>query len=125
MLQIATGVKDSIRNLDLLLDEILLLQTCLVFNTSPYSVQVSPYRIVEAPQSIRSKLFPSGYRSRGIPNNVIKRMRVGPFPDMFMRFIENWLSFLGIMISPDDEASEVGSRANTLTNGSGSAAQTD
>ncbi|GJR82738.1 hypothetical protein Tco_0153523 [Tanacetum coccineum] len=33
------------------------------------------YGIVEAPQSIRSKLFPSGYRSRGIPNNVIKRMR--------------------------------------------------
>ncbi|GKF89937.1 hypothetical protein Tco_0263900, partial [Tanacetum coccineum] len=35
--------------------------------------------------------------------------------------ILDWLSS-GIMISPDDDASEVGSGENTLTNGSGSAA---
>ncbi|GJU83824.1 hypothetical protein Tco_1291370 [Tanacetum coccineum] len=98
-----------LQNLDLLLDEILLLHEGLVFEHFIILVTGSPYKstetaiilgtvppggagrfevfrfdfgqygIVETPQSIRSKLFPSGYRSRGIPNNVIKRMRVGHF----------------------------------------------
>ncbi|GJQ95594.1 hypothetical protein Tco_0006733 [Tanacetum coccineum] len=71
------------------------------------------YRIVETPQSIRSKLFPSGYRSRGIPNNVIKMIdRVGRFPDNVHEV--EWIVGFWHQISPDDEASEVDQGGNTF-----------
>ncbi|GJS49077.1 hypothetical protein Tco_0599198 [Tanacetum coccineum] len=73
----ATGAKDSSKSNFHSSCDILGHPTCLVF-------QNSPYRVIQAPQGIDFKLVSSGYRSRGIANDIIKRVILAPFPDMMM-----------------------------------------